>query len=465
MENIEGRRNDRDESRSRLSKKQIIAIVLGSVVVVGGLVAAGIYLLNNTDRQATVIANDGNSTIALMEGKNKITSGGTYSFSGSVSNGKIVVDTVEEVKLILNNVSITNSEGAAIKCQENSNVSIELVGDNTLVSKDAGSSSEDPAAVISSDGELTIKGSGSATLSGKGKGIKADVALKIESGKINITSTDDALHSNGDIEISGGDYTIDTGDDAVHADGSLEIKAGSLNIAKSHEGIEANDVEISGGDISIIADDDGINAQNSDGSTRVGVSGDGNLTISGGKIYVNSAGDGLDSNGTMTISGGEIFVDGPTNNGNGAIDCDGEINITGGTIIAVGSSGMAQNATSASQPSVLMNLSGNYSGSFTFGEISYTPSKSYQSILISSDQLKIGETYSLIINGSQVQSVTISQNITGQGSGMMGSGGMLTMGGQPQQDQQNNQPQDGQPSQTNRQNTQSAAQGSRGRMQ
>ncbi len=426
------------------SRKQKIAMVAGGVVLIAGLVIGGIYLFNHQDEVTVVSSNSEGSSIALVEGKNKIESGGTYTFTGTIANGKITVDTTDDVKIILSNVSITNSEGAAIKCKEGSNVTIELVGNNVLTSTDKGDSNDDPAAVISSDANLIIGGTGNAKLTGNGKGIKADTSLIVNSGTYTITTTDDAIHSNGDITINGGTYMINTGDDAIHADGNLVINDGVVKIEKSHEGIEANIVEILGGEISVIADDDGINAQNSNGSTRVGVAGDGALSISGGKIYVNSSGDGLDSNGKMSISGGEIYIDGPTNSGNGAIDCDGEINITGGTLIAVGAAGMAQNATSATQPSVLITLSSTYSGEFSFGGVSYAPAKNYQSILISSDQLSIGQTYDLAINGSVVQSVTISQNITGQGSGMMG-GGMNEMmpGGQQGAMPQNNSGQSG----------------------
>ncbi|MBQ3325992.1 carbohydrate-binding domain-containing protein [Candidatus Saccharibacteria bacterium] len=409
---------------------QKIALTIGTLTLLGGLTVGGIYLANHQSEQSTIVTNNADgSSISLAEGKNKIESGGTYTFTGTITNGKITVDTTDEVKIILQDVSITNQEGAAIKCKEGSNVTIELVGDNTLTSTDKGDSTDDPAAVISSDGTLTIDGNGSAKLTGNGKGIKADTSLSIKNGNYIITSTDDTIHSNNNIEITGGNLTLDTSDDAIHADGILNVAGGTIKIEKSHEGIEANIINISGGEIDLTADDDGINAQNSDGSSTIGVAGDGQLTISGGKIHVNSVGDGLDSNGKISISGGEIYVDGPTNSGNSAIDCDGEINITGGTLVAVGSSGMAQNATSATQPSVLINLSGNYAGTLTFGEISFTPAKNYQSILISSSKLSVGQSYDLSINGNNVQSISISQNIVGQGGGMMGGGMSENMGG------------------------------------
>ena len=62
----------------------------------------------------------------------------------------------------------------------------------------------------------------------------------------------------------------------------------------------------------------------------------------------------MDSNGDLTISGGEVYVDGPTNGGNGALDYDGNGTITGGTVVMVGSNGMAMGL--AQIPSKLPSL-------------------------------------------------------------------------------------------------------------
>ena len=72
------------------------------------------------------------------------------------------------------------------------------------------------------------------------------------------------------------------------------------------------------------------------------------LTINGGYIYVDTAGDGLDSNGSIYINGGTTIVNGPTNDGNGALDYDSECVIKGGTLISAGSSGMLQSASTNS---------------------------------------------------------------------------------------------------------------------
>lgn len=51
----------------------------------------------------------------------------------------------------------------------------------------------------------------------------------------------------------------------------------------------------------------------------------------------------MHANGNVTVSGGEIYVSGPTSDGDSALDYDGSATVTGGTVIAAGYSGMAQN--------------------------------------------------------------------------------------------------------------------------
>lgn len=246
------------------------------------------------------------------------------------------------------------------------------------------------------------------------KGIKAGTELNIEGGSYNIDSADDALHSNGDIVISGGECSLDAGDDGIHADSQLDISEGTVSIVNSYEGIEAAIINISGGDVSVYSSDDGFNASDGSSQGAMGTYSSGvELNISGGLVYVNASGDGLDSNGDMIISGGTVIVDGPTNDGNGALDGNNSIIVTGGTIVAAGSSGMAEYPDSESTQ---------YSVSCTFDEdldggtlvtlldssaneiISFAPSKSFRNMVISSGDIKNGETYTFYIGGTANES-------------------------------------------------------------
>ena len=281
------------------------------------------------------------------------------------------------------------------------------------------------------------------------KGIKADGNLTIVSGEFSINSADDAIHSNSSVTVSGGTYKILTGDDGIHADANLTVTNGTLNIEKSYEGLEGKTINISGGTISIVSDDDGMNAAGGNDESGFGgkmmqddFSTDENssITISGGKITINASGDGIDSNGNLYVKGGEIYVSGPENDGNGALDYSGDAQITGGTIVAAGMSGMAQNfGSSSTQGSILLNVSSRSSGAVTVKDssgsviISFTPEKEYNSVVISSPDIKNGETYTVTVAGES-QTVEMSDIIyssAGSATGNPGGGqGQIPPGNQ-----------------------------------
>ena len=135
------------------------------------------------------------------------------------------------------------------------------------------------------------------------------------------------------------------------------------------------------------------------------------IQIQGGTLYINAEGDGIDSNGDLTISGGEIYVDGPVSGGDGALDCSGTATISGGTVIAVGSSGMVENfSDSSSQESMLVTVSSSMiTGDITLTDsdgntiVSYSPAKSYNSVVISCKDLEKDKTYTLTTGDIQTE--------------------------------------------------------------
>ena len=184
----------------------------------------------------------------------------------------------------------------------------------------------------------------------------------------------------------------------------------------------------------MVASDDGINCTGGSdtGSTdRMGAdqfsSQDGvELNINGGTVTVDADGDGLDSNGNFTMAGGTVCVCGPTNGGNGALDYNGTANVTGGTLIACGAVGMEEGFSDTStQYSVLHDLgstvSANEKLTITDSDdkeiLSFTPIKTWQSVVFTSADLKEGETYT-ITAGSQSESVTIDGIVTSNSTGM-----------------------------------------------
>lgn len=271
------------------------------------------------------------------------------------------------------------------------------------------------------------------------KGIKSDTGIVINGGSFIIDSADDALHSNGNIELNGGEFNISTGDDALHADNNVTVNSAEIDIAESYEGIEGLTIDINGGDISVVSSDDGLNAAGgNDGSGFGGgmqameTDSDAYIRITGGVLYINAQGDGVDSNGALYVSGGKTYVDGPENSGNGALDYNGTAEITGGVFVAAGAMGMAQNFGSQStQGAMLIGISGNGGDEIVLSDsdsnviLRYTPSKSYGSILISCKEIEAGKTYTLSSDGSTqtvVMTELLYQGGVNNGAGMNGGG-------------------------------------------
>ena len=313
-----------------------------------------------------------------------------------------------------------------------------------------GMGGDPPAMPTADDTGLTIEATANTTTdsdstdtsdstSTSAKALKAGSEVNISGGEVKIDSADDSVHSNGNIVITGGNISAASGDDGMHANGNLTISEGTINIIKSYEGIEGSIVTIDGGTISVVSSDDGINcAGGSDtGSTdRMGAdqfsAQEGvELNINGGTITIDADGDGLDSNGNFTMAGGVVYVCGPTNGGNGALDYNGTATVTGGTLIACGAVGMEEGfGDTSTQYSVLHDLgstvSANEKLTITDSDgkeiLSFTPTKTWQSVVFTSADLKEGETYT-ITAGSQSETVTIDGIVTSNSTGMSFGGG------------------------------------------
>lgn len=311
-----------------------------------------------------------------------------------------------------------------------------------------GMGGDPPAKPTADDTGLTIETAANTTTdstdttdstSTSAKALKAGSEVNISGGEFKIDSADDSVLSNGNIVVTGGNISAASGNDGMHADGNLTISEGTIDITKSYEGIEGSIVTIDGGTISVVSSDDGINcAGGSDtGSTgRMGAdqfsAQDGvEICINGGTITIDAGSDGIDSNGNFTMSGGVVYVCGPTNGGNGALDYNGTATVTGGTLIACGAVGMEEGfGDSSTQYSVLHNLgstvSANEKLTITDSDgneiLSFTPTKTWQSVVFTSGDLKDGETYT-ITAGSQSETVTIDGIVTSNSTGMSFGGG------------------------------------------
>ena len=275
--------------------------------------------------------------------------------------------------------------------------------------------------------------SSSSSETGSAKALKAGTALTVDGGNITIDSADDSIHTNDTVTINGGKFQIKAGDDGIHADSALVINGGDINITESYEGLEAADITINDGNINLVASDDGLNAAGgNDTSQSAGVFGgdkfsasNGTITINGGYIVIDVAGDGVDSNGSITMTNGTVIVNGPENSGDGALDYDTTFDISGGVFVAAGNNGMVQApSTSSSQASINVSMPSSSNNSMVSildasGNtiLSFTPSKTYQSVVISTPELVIGSNYSVYYGGSNSGSESDGLYTDGSASG------------------------------------------------
>ncbi len=259
------------------------------------------------------------------------------------------------------------------------------------------------------------------------KGIKSTGSMMISDGSFKINSADDAFHSNLSVIVGGGSFEIATGDDAFHADEELSVSAGKINVSESYEGLEAQKVVIMGGEINVITNDDGINAAGGTDSSGTGgiMGGDafggrgpgggasssstGSIVISGGTLYIQASGDGIDANGTFCMSGGFVTVCGPTQGDTATLDYDVSGTITGGTFIGTGASGMAQTFSASEQGVISVNCSNTAANTqITLSDakgnviVSYSPKLSFAIVIISTPEMTKGEKYTLTV-GSATQ--------------------------------------------------------------
>ena len=261
------------------------------------------------------------------------------------------------------------------------------------------------------------------------KGLKATNSILISGGNFTINSADDSVHSDVSVIINGGNFVIASGDDAIHAEDTLTVTAGKIDISESYEGLEALHIDVQGGDIKLKASDDGLNAaggtdQSGTEGGRDGMFGggpggmggvkpggmgghggmssnsNGSIKISGGTLYINSSGDGLDANGTLEISGGHTTVVGPTQGDTATLDYDKSGIITGGTFIGTGAQSMAQSFSDSEQGVVAISVGNQSAGTKILLKdksgntiIEHSPELNFAVVILSSPDIKKGDTY------------------------------------------------------------------------
>ena len=318
------------------TKKKLLAALLTSALAAGMLPTSACAASDYTTANATLVTLTDSSATAKgkyigyeIDGTDvSITAAGTYVFSGDCDNGSITVKKgVTGVTIVLNGLTLTNDDSAAITLNKTAEASlIAAAGTTNTVADTEGSSDENAAVKVKSGATLAIGGTGTLTVDGNAKnGIKgaADAVITVAEVKLSINAADDGLSCDDELNITGGTLSITAGGDAVKASpdtgdtenpdttslGNVTISGGTLTLNATEDGIQADgDLTISGGTFHVKTNGGHTTALADDSASCKGFKAGGALTVTGGTLTVDSADDALHANTDVTISGGTLTL-------------------------------------------------------------------------------------------------------------------------------------------------------------
>lgn len=318
------------------TKKKLLAALLTSALAAGMLPASACAASDYTTANATLVTLTDSSATAKgkytgyeIDGTDvSITAAGTYVFSGDCDNGSITVKKgVTGVTIVLNGLTLTNDDSAAITLNKTAEASlIAAAGTTNTVADTEGSNDENAAVKVKSGATLAIGGTGTLTVDGNAKnGIKgaADAVITVAEVKLNINAANDGLSCDDELSITGGTLSITAGGDAVKASpdtgdtenpdttslGNVTISGGTLTLNATGDGVQADgDLTISGGTFHVKTNGGHTTALTDDSASCKGFKAGGALTVTGGTLTVDSADDALHAGTDVTISGGTLTL-------------------------------------------------------------------------------------------------------------------------------------------------------------
>ena len=302
---------------------------------------------------------------------------GIYRLTGTLNNGTVIIDAPksDKVQLILDNVSISNTTGAAIYARQadkvflttGANTENKLSNGGTFTSTD----DNNVDAVIFSKDDLTLNGEGSLTIeSPVGHGIVSKDELTITSGNYTITTASHGMAGKDSVAISGGSFAIFAGKDGIQADhdedadkGFVYIGSGIFEITAAGDGISASGaLQVDGGTFTMTTgggsengkqhssegwggmggspggfpgggrpggrSSDTTSATTDDSTSMKGLKAGTQLILNGGTFTMNCADDAVHSNGDLTVTNGVFDI----KTGDDGFHCEEKLTISGSNI-------------------------------------------------------------------------------------------------------------------------------------
>ncbi len=279
--------------------------------------------------------------VEIDGGRITIRSAGSYTLTGLLEDGQILVDAAksDKIELILNGADITSKTSAAIYVRTADKVTIRTAEGSVNSLANGGTytaiDENNIDAVLFSKDDLVLSGGGTlAVKAAAGHGVVSKDDLEIQDGTYILTAAGHGLSANDSITVSGGTLSVTAGKDGFHAAnsedsslGNILIEGGELGIVSSGDGVSADGtLTVDAGYLSVTAGG-GAKKTVSDTSAK-GLKSAGNLVIKGGTFVLDCADDAIHSNADVTLSGGVFTIA----TGDDGVHADEALVVSGGSI-------------------------------------------------------------------------------------------------------------------------------------
>ena len=354
-------------------KNKKIFLIGGVILVAVFAVLVGLYYKNSlsSGKASTATTDSIDMSIDTDDGDEKIdwglyqdtdyaltksvtiTDSGVYNLTGTISDGLITINTDGNVKLVLDNVSITNSKGPAIYVENASDVVIELASGSSNYLEDGSSYTGyevDEIGTIFSHDDITFQGDGTLeVVSNNEDAIVGKDDLKIVSGIYKITAVDDGIRGKDSVYIQNGNFSIKASGDGIKSTndtnsdkGYILIENGTFDIEADLDGISSQtklliqngnfNIKTGGGSSNSSTSNDNWGRWGNTSSTETGsakgLKSGSNLVIENGTFTFNTSDDAIHCNNYVGIKNGTLEI----SSGDDGIHVDAELIVDGGKI-------------------------------------------------------------------------------------------------------------------------------------
>lgn len=260
----------------------------------------------------------------VTDGVVTITAGGTYVVTGTMTEGRILVNAPkEEVTLVLQDAAITCSTGSPLYVYKSKATTLYLPEgtastltdgtDYTFSDSYSSTEEEEPNACLYSKSDLIIAGSGSLTVNANyNNGITGKDTLFIQKASVTVTAVNHGINGKDSLTIKDADITVTSGGDALRSTydsdptlGYLVITGSALKLTAGEDGIQAETTLTISGGTATVTTAGGAGQSISDDTSAKGLKAGTQVTVTGGTFQLNCCDDAIHSNGNVTIATGD----------------------------------------------------------------------------------------------------------------------------------------------------------------